>query len=1198
MNPKNLIRMIVVAGALLLAGAVSSAGEVSMLQRTYTVKMNERGATVRSFTNAFTEQTGVVFSYESSLAGKRLGAVSLQAKDASLEDLLSEAFRGKGISYEVVGSTVVLTAAEPQQPTPAAAPQDRARKTVKGQVVDNAGEPLAAAGVMVKGTNRGTMTDTNGNWSMETREGETLVFSFIGFTDEEVVVGRSSVINVALSIDQNILDDVVVIGYGTQSRKTLTTAVAKVDGKSIESAPVSTVADALKGKVTGLHIVSNNNLPGEAPSMLIRGGSSINRSNAPLTLVDGVERGFEDLSPNDIESISVLKDAASTAVYGSRASNGVILVTTKKGDAFKAPQVVFEAQVGVTTPAKKWNMANSTQFLNMVRPAAYYGPNSTLVLDGANGPGVGNTTSTATYSTRYLADGESVPDGYLSMPDPINPTKTIIYTNHDWQSDWYDTAGYYKQYVGINGGNKAMKYAASISHLTDEGMVAMSRYENFTMHGNTSFKITNKLTASTTFDFSRNLKNPMTSDYFAALGRGLMMSPTHIGKYEDGTFATGGTNKNQQSAEFYSTFYDRENSRQKFMGNMNLKWDITPWLSATAQYAMFDNYYRGSYYAYGERNGSINFVSTTRSTSESRTETNRQNFQAYLTLNKQIGKGKLDGTAGYDWSYWTYYSLSTSNTGALDDKIPYLQSGGDNTSGTMSMSNAEYSTAMISYFGRLAYNYLDRYILAGTIRADGSSLFLEENRWGYFPSVSGAWVISEEPFFAPLRNEMNHLKLRVSYGQTGNNNIARTAPLGAYATGSYAGYNTLLPSVMQNAGLRWETTTQLDAGIDAGFKNDRIRVVLDYYDKVTSDLIYSITLPDTGQFGSVTSNVGSVRFYGFEAELHTVNIRNRNFEWSTDITYSFNRNKVLSLPEDYAYEIIDMDGNPTGEIGYRIGGTSTANGYRYGGTAVGEPLGRIWGYKVAGILQTDEEAAAALYDTQSHGYRRSDGMSITGRKDAGDFEWLNRYGTAKTADGLEQIDATDLFLLGNVVPHSIGGINNSFTWKRLTINVYMDFALGHSIYNYMKTRMVQNTLGYSNSNFDVDLAASCWRYPGDKTDVARFFPNDADYGNRNFSRCSSFNVEDASYLCLRDVSVYYDLPDKWAAKAGMKRITVGVTGNTLHYFTRVSGAISPETGIAADADGTGLYSSVQMGSSNSNIMPPAAKLLANLKITF
>ena len=228
MNPKNLIRMIVVAGALLLSGAISSAEEISLLQRTYTVKMNERGATVRSFTNAFTEQTGVVFSYESSLAGKRLGAVSLQAKDASLEDLLSEAFRGKGISYEVVGSTVVLTAAEPQQPTPAAAPQDRARKTVKGQVVDNAGEPLAAAGVMVKGTNRGTMTDTNGNWSMETREGETLVFSFIGFTDEEVVVGRSSVINVALSIDQNILDDVVVIGYGTQSRKTLTTAVAKV----------------------------------------------------------------------------------------------------------------------------------------------------------------------------------------------------------------------------------------------------------------------------------------------------------------------------------------------------------------------------------------------------------------------------------------------------------------------------------------------------------------------------------------------------------------------------------------------------------------------------------------------------------------------------------------------------------------------------------------------------------------------------------------------------------------------------------------------------------------------------------------------------------------------------------------------------------------------------------------------------------
>lgn len=1081
--------------------------------------------------------------------------------------------------------------------------------SVSGKIVDRNGDPLPGAGVLVKGTTTGTVADLDGNYVIAVSPSQTLVFSFIGYATKEMAVDGKNVINVTLADDATVLDDVIVVGYGTQSRKTLTSSISKVDGDKLADAPVSTVADALKGKVTGLHIVSNNNLPGESPMMMIRGGSSINRSNAPLCLVDGVERGIDDLNPNDIESIEVFKDAASTAIYGSRASNGLILVTTKKGDQFKAPQVVFDAQVGFNSPARKWDLANSTEYLSIVRPAAAMGPNAALVIDGANGCGVGNTTAAATYSTRYLNDGESVPAGYLSMADPVDPSKTLIYTDRDWQSEWYAPAFYHKEYVGVNGGNKTVRYAASIGHLQDQGMVAMSGFKNFTMHGSTSFKITPKLEASTTFDFTKNLKNPMTSDYFAALGRGLMMSPTHIGTYPDGTFATGGTNKNQQQADFYEAFYDRENSRQKFMGNMNLKWTVTDWLSATAQYTINDNSYRGSYYAYGEvvaESGAItpNYVSSTRSTSESRTQTYGQTFQAWLNAKKDFGRSKIDGTAGYEYSYQTYWNLSSSSSGARNDKLPYLQSGdkGDveeKRVSTFDAENNEYSTCMISYFARAGYNYDDRYVASASFRADGSSLFAAGNRWGFFPSVSAAWIISEEPFYSPnLKSSMNTLKIRTSYGITGNNGISRTAPFGAYSLGDYAGYATLLPSTMMNSGLKWEKTTQFDFGLDMGFFKDRIRVIADYYNKRTDDMIFGITLPDTGQFSSVQANVGSARFYGFEFELHTVNFQSRDFSWETDFTYSFNRNKVLSLPEEYAYEILDMDGNPTGKTGYRIGGYTTDTGYRFGGTAVGEPLGRIWGYRVAGVLQNDEEAAAALYDTQSHGYRRSDGQSITGRKDAGDFEWINRYGTSKTSDGLEQIDAQDMFYLGSIVPHSTGGINNTIRWKGLTFNIYFDYALGHSIYNYMKTRFIQNTLGYSNSNVDVSLFNTTWRYPGDAADVARFFPNDADYGNRNYSRASDFNVENASFLCLRDVSLYYDLPEKWLRKTAVKRITVGVVGNTIHYFTGLTGAISPETGIAADADGTSMYTSVQMGASNSNIMPAARKLMFNVKLTF
>ncbi|MBQ5410402.1 MAG: TonB-dependent receptor [Bacteroidales bacterium] len=1176
----------------LLAGPAASARTQGKL---YDLDLSIPGATVSSFTAALTGQTGVLFSYETDLASKALGNISIKESQASLESILTKAFSGKGITWKVVNRTVVLTAEQQ--------PQEKGA-VVTGRVVDSNGDPLPGAGVIISGTTKGTTTDADGRYSVYVAPGQSLEFSFIGYATQVIPVGKRSVLNVALENDQNILDDVVVVGYGTQSRKTLSTAIAKVDGEKLMDAPVSTVGDALKGKVTGLRIASNNNLPGESPRFLIRGGSSINRSNDPLFLVDGVERGIEDLNPNDIESIEVLKDAASSAIYGSRASNGVILVTTKRGNAFKQPQVVFDSQVGFTSPARTWKLANATEFLTIIRPAAFMGPNAPLVLNGANGAGIGNTEASSTYSTRYLVDGEAVPDGYLSMADPIDPSKTIIYTDHDWQKEWYHPSLYHKQYVGVNGGNKDVKYAASVGYMGDEGMVAMSAYNNFTMHGNTAFNVTKWLTASTTFDFSNAVKNPMTNDYFTVLGRGIMMSPTHIGKYPDGTFATGGTNKNQQTAEFYETFYDRETQRHKFMGSMNLKAKITDWLTGTVQYAMYDNSYRGSYYTKGEVNGSINFVSTSRSTTETRTQTQRQNFQAYLTADKSFGKHRISGTAGYDWSKWHYWYLNAANSGSLSDKVPILGSGGSNTAGTMSMSNQDYETALISYFGRIGYNFADRYILSATFRADGSSLFLGENKWGYFPSVSAAWVISEEPFFKVSKDKINMLKIRASLGQTGNNDIARTDPLGAYSASTYDVYNVLLPSKMVNTGLRWETTTQLDLGVDVGLYNDRVRIIADYYDKVTNDLIYGITLPDTGQIGSVNSNVGSVRFWGAEFELHTVNVQTRHFSWETDFTYSYSRNKILSLPDEYKYQLKDMDGNllfnDNGEpvYGWRIGGYTTANGYRFGGTAVGEPLGRIWGYKVAGILQTDEQAAAAYYDTQSHGYRRTDGQSIAGRKDAGDFEWVNRYGTAKTSDGAEQIDATDMFLLGNVMPHSTGGINNTIRWNRVTFNIYFDYALGHSIYNYMKTRMIQNTLGYSNSNVDVNLVDGCWRKPGDENAKwARFFPNDADYGNRNYSRASDFNVENASYLCLRDASIYYDLPDNLAKKIAMKKITVGVTGNTLWYFTRLSGAISPETGISSESD-SNMYSSVQMGSATSNLMPAARKVLFNLKLTF
>lgn len=578
----------------LLTGLFQKADAQQANTGNYDLSLSVKSATVKTFTEAFTQKTGVLFSYEAGLAQKPMGDINIDVKGASLTSILNDVF-GKqvtGFKYKLMSSTVVITA--DRQPV-----SKTGNITVSGKVTDRSGEPLIGAGVLVKGTSKGVTTDLNGNYTLETAPDAVLVYSFIGYKDQEEKVLNRSQINVSISEDANILDDVVVVGYGTQSRKSLTTSISKVDGNKLYAAPVSNIGDALKGKVTGLRVATNNTIAGNAPRFLIRGGSSISLSNDPVVIVDGVTRDMDDLNPNDIESIEVLKDAASAGIYGARASNGVILVTTKKGNSWERPRITFDAQVGWSSPSRKWDLMNAREFLSFVRPAIAQGPNGSVILNGANAAGTGNK-DTDIFTTRYLDKNELVKDGWQWMYDPLDPTKVLTFTDTDWQSQWFSNALWHKEYIGVNGGSKNVKYAASVSYLQDDGMVAMSGYKLFTMHGNTSFNITKGLVASTTFDFSRSIKNPLTGNYFNAIGRGLMMSPTNREFYDDGRWATGGTNKNQQSASFYEAFYDREMAQNRFGGNFKLEWTIIDGLKATAQYAIFDDNYRGSYYAKGQ----------------------------------------------------------------------------------------------------------------------------------------------------------------------------------------------------------------------------------------------------------------------------------------------------------------------------------------------------------------------------------------------------------------------------------------------------------------------------------------------------------------------------------------------------------------------------------------------------------------------
>ncbi len=1171
-------------------------------QREKSVSIQLRQAPLSVFLEQVESQTGYSFAFNNADVDLTI-PITVSVRNENVTSVLSRVLRENGLTAKIEGDRIFLEKLPPV--ANADEPDGKRSRTITGTVRDENGIPLIGAGVFIKGTRSGVVTDSQGNFSIQAPEEAWLVASYLGFNDAEVPTGKKSTISIVLTEDRMMLEDVIVVGYGTQARKTLSSSISKVDGETLAYAPVNSVGDALKGRVPGLHIATANALSGEAPRFMVRGGSSITMGNDPIYIVDGaLMDDLGGLNPNDIESIEVLKDAASAGIYGARASNGVILVTTRKGSVSKGPQVVFDLQVGVQTPSTRWPILNARDYLNYLRPAIAEAlandsvHPATSLLSGPNAYGTGNTSGKALFSTRYLDYRAPVPEGYNWMYDPLDNNKVIIFQDNDWQDQWFSTAFWQKEYVGVNGGNDHMKYAASAGWTSDDGVVAVSGYDVFTMHGNTSFKITSFLEAGANFDLSRQRKRVPVDNYYQAIGRGLIAAPTAMEKNPDGEWnQLVATNNKAHSPAWWKAFYDRSNTRSRSSGSFFLRWTLAPGLEAFAQYTHFGENYSGSYKAIGSVDGTVNSYQSNRPRTETRTETLRQTFSTHLTWKKTIKeKHDISTMVGYEWMQQNYLYLQGKSNGAVTDDVDVLDAGVN-----FEASSKNQSQALISYYGRLGYEYLDRYIASFTFRADGSSKFASGNRWGFFPAGSFAWLISEEPFFSQARPTINLLKLRVSHGLTGNNGIGLFDTYGSYSTESYGILPTIVPGEMQNLDMKWETTAQTDVGLDIGFLKDRIRIILDAYNKKTDNMLFSIQLPDTSPFSSVKANVGSARFYGLEAEIHSSNIERRKFNWSTDFTIAFNRNKVLSLPDEYMYDEVDINGNFTGNKAWRIGGyTMSESGYRYGGIAVGEPLGRIYGYKVDHIIQTLEEANNALYDTESFGFRVSDGLRIKGRKDAGDYEWCNMPGSARDA-GAEIINSEDMFLLGNVTPTATGGLGNTFKFGNFSLYIYLDYAFGHSIINGMKSHLLKNTMGDCNSMLG-SLVYDCWTHEGD-TDAkyARYTPNDSDWGNRNWRGVSSFMVERGDFLCVRDVSLSYDLPEKWISKAKMKKATVGFSGNTLHYFTAVTGAVSTETGISSSS-GASMYDAVSTSNSDgdvrANMMPNPAKILFNLKLVF
>lgn len=1032
---------------------------------------------------------------------------------------------------------------------------------LSGVVVDNTGETLPGVSIAVKGTTRGVITDMNGAFQLKVSKGETLVFSYVGYDEQQILITNQKILNIRMEPTTMGLDEVVVVGYGTQSKRTVTSAISKVDGETLKATPINTVGEGLKGKIAGVRVYNENNTPGAEATFLIRGGSSISQSNSPLILVDGVERSTAGINPNDIESIEVLKDAASSAIYGSRASNGVVLITTRKGKS-GAPRVTFEASFANENVERMIEYLDATQAVTIMRDRWASGPSpEKLYLDGY-AYSSGNTDASK-FSTRYLRDGESIPAGWKSVADPLDPSKTLIFEDNDWASTCFKNALWQNYYVGIEGGTEKLSYVGSIGYMKDSGVGVGTAFDRFNVRTNVTAKIRENLTFSSNIDYSQTNSEEYASQY-QVISRGLM-TPAVQRKYwvSDNEWygtPTPGPNSSSPNPSFYSYFNDN-NQRTNRLGLVgSLDWEVLKGWHAVGTASLFTQN------SHGDTFMRANPMNGTRKATTNMTDEQRKKLEFYTSYTRTFAdKHSISAMVGYSYQQYLYKYVYAATTGHSSDKIPTLNGGSVYSDAT----STKQEDVNIGYFGRLNYDYLKRYMLTATFREDGSSRFAKGNQWGFFPGLSVGWVMSDEPFMQNI-GFISNLKWRGSYGQTGNNSIGYYDALGLYAiTTSYDQSAATVSSAMPNKALEWETSTQLDLGFDLGLFKNRIILGIDYFNKITDNLITSKVLPNTSGYGSILTNLGKVRFRGFDAEITTRNIVKKDFTWESKFTITYVKNKVLKLPEN------GRDKNRQGGYSVKMQDGTTKE---FGGVAEGEPLGRFYGYKKDFIITTPEQAANARYDTSSKGWDWTTKQKLgVGKKTIGDYEW-------KDLNGDDIINSNDMFLLGNTIPHTTGGLNNTFTYKGFTLNVYLDFALGHSISNGYLQRQMCNFMN-GNTSLPAEIL-KCWNVGDDpsKAKYARFSGNDSDELNKNFRDNSDVFTQKADYLCIREISLQYALPQALLAKIGLKGLVLTLAGNNLHYFTEVIG-LSPEVGASSTYSGS------------FNTYPPIRKFSIGCKVT-
>ena len=1001
---------------------------------------------------------------------------------------------------------------------------------VKGTVTDQAtGETVIGANVLQVGTTNGVITDINGSFTLNVPRNATLRVSSVGYVTQNVTVPNQNnpVLKIVLAEDVGLLDEVVVVGYGTQRKSDITGAVATVDPDKLKERPVTNFGEALIGQLAGVQIQQITGQPnGEGLLVRVRGTASITQSSDPLYVVDGfaMESGaFRLVTPSDIESVQVLKDASSTAIYGSRGSNGVVIITTKKGQAGK-PRVSLTAQIGTQNREKKIQMMNRNQYVEwfmdgrnqawLDQPVISADPDKTP--HTINDPNSRRSRYSSASTNFMIPDGNLQQYGYAY--NFYDPASIATLPDNDWQDLLFRNAMTQQYELSISGGSENTKYSFSGAYLNQEGIVRSTDYERFNFRTNINSQPTKFLEVGVNLSAFYGGGREQDNGKDAPIMYALSLPPIYPVRNEDGTWGSQVRNREIIAGDVANALaiaddYYRYRTRYGWTGSLFAEVKLMQGLNykITAYGSVQDNQNQRFLPTYLDLDGSraprINEAEDNRSTSR------QWDIEQQLTYNKIFAKKHaLSALAVHSVSRRTGNSSSAQMRNLPTDNIYFLQGG---TQLYSMNSSSSPDNSMISYLARANYTYDNKYMLTAAIRRDGSSRFGKYSRWGNFPSASLGWRIGQENFMKRFEF-LSDLKLRTSYGIVGNNRIGDFTAIGTlnvsqYPTGGQVKTVVTPTSTMYNEYLKWERSAEWNLGMDVSLFQNRIRLEAEYFYKKSTDLLMSVQLPRITGYTSQMQNAGQVENKGVEIVLNTKNLVGA-FKWSTDFNISFIRNKVLKLP----------DGRPLYQ-----GSANASNAYI---TREGSPIACFYGYVYEGVFMSQAEL-------DKYPHQPTDKV--------GD----GRY---KDVNGDGKLDATDKELIGNNLPNFEGGFNNSFSYKHFSLNLQMTFSEGAQILSLWR-RMCGIYHGDRNGIIEQ---LDRWRSPEQPGDGWHFRATRVPSGWQR--DVSSAWVEDASYIRIRSLSLSYDIDSKFVNKLYLKNLRVFVTGQNLYTWTKYAG-FDPES---------------------------------------